>query len=69
MLGMARNPIRTTAFRCTHQGVLWTFPIERYKGWYSTFPVATETVVLSAPRRIAQYIEPSVLASASNMSV
>ena len=66
---MARNPIGTTAFRCAGQAVLCIFPMERYRRWYSTFPVATETVVLFAPRMMAQYIAPSVVASASNMSV
>jgi hypothetical protein len=54
LFGIARNPIGTTAFRCARRTVLWMFPSDMYKGWYSIWPVATDTVVLSAPRIIGQ---------------
>ena len=32
---------------CARCDVLWMFPAPKYTGWYSWWPVATETVVLS----------------------
>ncbi len=58
-----------TAFWWAHLTMLWTNPINMYNGWYSTWPVATDTVVLSLPRIIGQYTAPLVLGSALYISV
>lgn len=55
LFGITRNTIGTMTFRCARRTVLWMFLIDMYKGWYSIWPVATDTVVLSAPRIIGQY--------------
>jgi hypothetical protein len=44
------------------------FPIDRYTGWKSFWPVATETVVLSDPRMIGINMEPWVDGSLAMVS-
>lgn len=58
--GMGKNPIKTSASLWARRRWLWTFPTERYTGWYSCCPVATETVVLSLPSITGMKIAPWV---------
>lgn len=63
LFGIARKARSVTAFRWARRTLLWTSPLDIYKGWYSLWPVPTETVVLSLPRTIGQKVDPWFLGS------
>jgi hypothetical protein len=66
LFGIARKPIGITALRCARRTGFRTFPIERYKGWYSISPVPTVTVVLSLPRMMGTNMLPLLSAGFSS---
>lgn len=57
-----------TPFPCPRRAVFVMFPGDTYTGWYSWWPVATETVVLSLPQITGTNIAPCVEASTDILS-
>ena len=68
LFGFARKARGVTAFRWARRTLLWTSPLDMYNGWYSLWPVPTETVVLSLPRKAGQKVEPWFLGSFTILS-
>jgi hypothetical protein len=60
LFGMGRNATGITALPCPRRAVFEIFPADAYTGWYSWWPVATDTVVLSLPEKTGTNIEPYV---------
>ena len=69
LFGIDRKPTRTRPDPCARLILLWMLPIEAYRGQYSMWPVATETVVLSLPRTMGTNKAPCVEGSSEIISL
>jgi len=68
LLGIGRNATGSRALLWALQATLVRFPGDIYTGWYSWWPVATDTVVLSLPATMGTNIAPWVNSSSAILS-
>ena len=60
LFGIDKKPMTATAPLCAQHTWLQMLPIDKYKGQYSVWPVATEMTVLSLPRITGTNVDPCV---------